>query len=105
MTESSLKTRAYSRKKASGLWQFMPETAKQYNLKTDDYVDERRDLIKSTEAASKHLSYLHDRFGKWYLAAIAYNCGGGRLSKAIEKAGSDKLSVLLDEEKIYSKRE
>lgn len=101
MAESNFKTKAYSSKKASGLWQFMPRTAKVFNLKIDEYVDERRDLVKSSEAASKYLSALHKRFGKWYLAAIAYNCGGGRLSKAIKKAGTDKLSVLLDDEKKY----
>jgi len=105
MAESNFKTKAYSNKRASGLWQFMPKTGKKYNLKIDEYVDERRDLIKSTKAASKYLSSLHKRFGKWYLAAIAYNCGGGRLNKAIREAGSDKLSVLLDEEKKYIPRE
>lgn len=105
MAESNFKTKAYSHKKASGLWQFMPPTAKRYNLEINEYVDERRDLIKSTKAASLYLSSLHKRFGKWYLAAIAYNCGGGRLSQAIRKAGSDKLSVLLDSEKKYIPRE
>lgn len=105
MAESNFKTKAYSNKHASGLWQFMPRTGKRYNLKINSYVDERRDLIKSTKAASQYLSSLHNRFGKWYLAAIAYNCGGGRLSKAIKQAGSDKLSVLLDEDKKYIPRE
>lgn len=105
MAESNFKTKAFSSKKASGLWQFMPLTGKHYNLKIDDYVDERRDLIKATTAASQYLSELHQQFGKWYLAAIAYNCGGGRLSQAIEEAGSDKLSVLLDEDKKYIPRE
>ncbi len=105
MAESNFSTRAYSRKKASGLWQFMPATGKLYGLKIDEYVDERRDLVKSTKAAAKYLSYLHKRFGKWYLAAIAYNCGGGRLSKAIRKAGTDDLSVLLDSKKRYLPRE
>ncbi|MFT7004428.1 MAG: membrane-bound lytic murein transglycosylase D [Sulfurimonas sp.] len=105
MAESNFSTRAYSKKRASGLWQFMPATAKHYGLKIDEYVDERRDLIKSTEAAAKYLSSLHDRFGKWYLAAIAYNCGGGRLNHAIKKAGSDELSVLLDPKKKYIPRE
>ncbi len=105
MAESNFKTKAYSNKKASGLWQFMPRTGKAYNLSIDEYVDERRDLIKSTHAASKYLKSLHKRFGKWYLAAIAYNCGGGRLSQGIREAGSDKLSVLLDEDKKYIPRE
>ncbi len=105
MAESNFRTKAYSSKRATGLWQFMPRTAKLYNLKIDEYVDERRDLIKSTEAAAKYLSALHKRFGKWYLAAIAYNCGGGRLNRAIKKAGSDELSVLVDEEKKYIPKE
>jgi len=105
MAESNFSTRAYSKKRASGLWQFMPKTGKAYGLKIDEYVDERRDLIKSTEAAAKYLSHLHKRFGKWYLAAIAYNCGGGRLNKAIKKAGTDELSVLLDPKKRYIPRE
>ena len=105
MAESNFSTRAYSKKRAAGLWQFMPRTGKMYNLKIDEYVDERRDLVKSTEAAAKYLTMLHKRFGKWYLAAIAYNCGGGRLSKAIRKAGTDKLSVLLDSKKKYIPKE
>ena len=105
MAESNFSTRAFSKKRASGLWQFMPYTGKLYGLKIDEYVDERRDLIKSTKAATKYLAYLHKRFGKWYLAAIAYNCGGGRLNKAIKRAGSDDLAVLLDPEKKYIPRE
>lgn len=105
MAESNFSTRAYSDKKAAGFWQFMPETGREYGLKIDEYVDERRDFIKSTEAAAKFLSQLHKRFGKWYLAAIAYNCGGGRVAQAIQEAGSDELSALLDSEKKYLPRE
>ncbi len=105
MAESNFSTRAYSKKRASGLWQFMPRTGKHYKLHIDEYVDERRDLIKSTEAAAKYLSALHKRFGKWYLAAIAYNCGGGRLNSAIKKAKTDDLKVLLDPKKKYIPRE
>ncbi len=105
MAESNFQTKAYSNKRAVGLWQFMPKTAKLYHLRIDRYVDERRDLIKSTEAAAEYLTALHKRFGKWYLAAIAYNCGGGALSRGIRKAGTDKLSVLLNEKKKYIPRE
>lgn len=105
MAESNFSTRAYSRKRAAGLWQFMPRTAKGFGLKIDEYVDERRDPIKSTKAAAKYLSHLHERFGKWYLAAIAYNCGGGRLSKGIKLAGTDDLNVLLNPKKKYLPRE
>lgn len=105
MAESNFSTRAYSKKRASGLWQFMPATGKHYGLKIDEYVDERRDLVKSTRAAAKYLSSLHKRFGKWYLAAIAYNCGGGRLNSAIKKAGSNDLKVLLNSKKRYIPKE
>jgi membrane-bound lytic murein transglycosylase D len=101
MAESGFSTKAYSKAKASGLWQFMAGTAKKYDLLIDDYVDERRDPIKSTEAAIKYLNDLHERFGKWYLAAMAYNCGEGRVSRAIEQAGTDDLYVLLDEKAKY----
>jgi len=105
MAESHFSSRAYSKKKASGLWQFMPKTGKHYGLKIDSYVDERRDFIKSTEAAARYLTYLHKKFGKWYLAAIAYNCGEGRLGRAIKRAKSDDLAVLLDAKKKYIPRE
>ena len=105
MAESNFSNRAYSKKRASGLWQFMPRTAKSYGLKIDRYVDERRDPIKSTKAAAKYLSYLHKKFGKWYLAAIAYNCGEGRLGKGIKKAGTDDLSILLNSKKRYLPKE
>ena len=105
MAESNFSTKAYSKKHASGMWQFMPKTGKRYGLKIDDYVDERRDLVKSSDAAVRYLSKLHKRFGKWYLAAIAYNCGEGRLNRAIKKAGTDDLAVLLDPKKKYIPRE
>ncbi len=105
MAESNFHNSAYSKKRAAGLWQFMPYTAKLYGLKIDEYVDERRDPIKSTKAAAKYLSYLHKKFGKWYLAAIAYNCGQGRLQRAIKRAKSDDLKVLLDERKKYIPKE
>jgi membrane-bound lytic murein transglycosylase D len=105
MAESNFSNRAYSKKRASGLWQFMPETGKHFGLKIDEYVDERRDPIKSTQAAAKYLSSLQKRFGKWYLAAIAYNCGAGRLNVAIKQAGTDDLKVLLDETKKYLPKE
>jgi len=105
MAESSFKPKAYSSASAVGIWQFMPATAKKLGLRIDIYVDERRDPIKSTAAAIKYLQHLHDRFGKWYLAAIAYNCGQGRLSRAIKRAGTDDLAVLLDRDKMYIPKE
>lgn len=105
MAESHFTARACSDKSASGVWQFMEGTGRRYGLKIDDYVDERLDLVKSTRAAVRYLSDLYDRFGKWYLAAIAYNCGEGRLNRAIKRAGSDDLTVLLNERKKYLPRE
>jgi membrane-bound lytic murein transglycosylase D len=105
MAESGFSIEAYSHKKASGLWQFMPKTGRLYGLQINDYVDERRDLVKSTEAAVKYLEALHKRFGKWYLAALAYNCGEGRLARAIKKAHTDDVAVLLNAKRRYLPRE
>lgn len=105
MTESSFNPLSYSSAKASGLWQFIPETARRYGLVENAFVDERRDPIKSTEAAIVYLKHLHDLFGKWYLAALAYNCGEGAVSKAIAKAGTDDINVLLDENQKYLPKE
>lgn len=101
MAESGFSVKAYSKAKASGLWQFMEPTARKFKLEIDEYIDERRDPIKSTQAAIKYLEELHERFGKWYLAAMAYNCGEGRVSRAIKEAGTDDLYVLLDEKNKY----
>lgn len=101
LAESSLDTLSFSSQGASGIWQFMAKTGKLHGLKITPYVDERRDHLKSTRAAITYLSELHRQFGKWYLAIIAYNCGDGRLSKAIRKAGSDDLSVLANPSKKY----
>ena len=102
MAESSFTTKALSRKRAAGIWQFMPATGRQYGLHIDDYLDERRDPIKSTQAAARYLTSLHNRFGKWYLAAMAYNCGEGCVLRAIKKAdGDDTIFTLLNEKKKY----
>jgi membrane-bound lytic murein transglycosylase D len=90
MAESYFSTRARSDKKASGLWQFIPSTARHFGLEINDYVDERRDPIKSTIAAIKYLSYLKHKTGKWYLAIMAYNCGEARIIEAITRAKLDK---------------
>lgn len=101
MAESGFSSKAYSRKKASGIWQFMSFTARDMGLIINDYVDERRDPIKSTKAAIRYLQYLYQATGEWYLAAMAYNCGLGRLNRAIAKAGTKDLNVLLDERAKY----
>lgn len=101
MIESGFSLSAKSNKRAVGMWQFVPKTAQSLGLDINTQIDERKDLIKSTKAAIVYLKSLKQQFGKWYLAAIAYNCGEGRLRKAIKKANSDSLSILLDTEKKY----
>lgn len=89
MAESNFMLEASSYKKAMGLWQFIPNTSKMYGLKTDDYIDERMDFIKSTKAAVTYLNRLNKMFNKWYLAAISYNCGEGRVIEGITRATLD----------------
>ncbi len=101
MVESKFLADVKSHKNAAGLWQLMPKTAKKFNLEINSKIDERLDPIKSTKVAIQYLNELHDRFGKWYLAAIAYNCGQTRLARVIKKIGSDDISLLLDSEKKY----
>jgi membrane-bound lytic murein transglycosylase D len=79
MMESGYLPRAVSQVSAVGLWQFMGPTAEQFGLRVDEYIDERRDPVRATDAALAYLQWLHDRFGSWYLTAAAYNAGPGRL--------------------------
>ncbi|MDT7828911.1 LysM peptidoglycan-binding domain-containing protein [Pricia sp. S334] len=87
IVESALNPRARSRVGATGLWQFMYGTGKQYKLDVSSYVDERSDPIKSTQAASKFLSKLYDIYGDWDLVLAAYNSGPGNVNKAIRRSG------------------
>ena len=89
MAESNFVLRASSHKKAMGLWQFIPKTSAVFGLKIDEYVDERMDFLKSTEAAVTYLRKLNKMFDKWYLAAISYNCGEGRVIEGITRATLD----------------
>ena len=84
--ESALNPKAVSRANAKGLWQFMFSTAKIYGLKSNNYIDERFDPIKSTKAAVRYLADLYRLFGKWELAIAAYNCGPGNVKKAIVRS-------------------
>lgn len=87
IVESALNPRARSRVGATGLWQFMYQTGKQYDLNVSSYVDERSDPEKSTKAACKYLASLYKIFGDWDLALAAYNSGPGNVSKAIRRSG------------------
>ena len=87
--ESALNTTANSRSGAKGLWQFMLTTGKHFGLQIDSYVDERYDVLRSTEAACKYLSFLYKSFGSWDLALAAYNSGSGNVRKAIKRSGGN----------------
>jgi membrane-bound lytic murein transglycosylase D len=85
LIESGYSNDAVSRAHAVGMWQFMRGTGKGYGLRVDTWVDERRDPVKATDAAARHLRHLRDRFGSLYLAAAAYNAGAGKVSRSLGK--------------------
>ncbi|HET9423865.1 MAG TPA: lytic transglycosylase domain-containing protein [Gemmatimonadaceae bacterium] len=85
MIESNFNPNATSPVKAKGMWQFMAATAREFGLTVTGRTDERTDPAKATDAALTYLQSLKDRFGSWYLAAAAYNSGGGTVSKAMRK--------------------
>jgi len=85
VVESAFEPYAYSRARASGLWQFIPGTGSRYGLKQDWWYDGRRDVIESTRAALDYLQSLHDEFnGDWLLAIAAYNCGEMAVERALD---------------------
>jgi len=86
--ESELNMNAKSWAGAVGPWQFMPATARNMGLKVGRSVDERRDIYKSTHAASRYLTSLFSIYGDWLLVIAAYNCGPGVVNSAIKKSGS-----------------
>ena len=90
VVESALRPKVRSSAGATGLWQFMYGTGKQFDLKVSSYVDERKDPVKATIAACKYLSQLFTIFGDWDLALAAYNSGPGNVRKAIKRSGGNK---------------
>ena len=95
VAESLLVPGAVSPASAAGLWQLMPATAREMGLRVDSIVDERLDLYRSTEAAVLMLKRLHEEFGDWKLALAAYNCGNGRVRKAIRQAGTTDYDAVM----------
>lgn len=104
VVESAFNPVAYSRARASGLWQFIPGTGRRYDLKQNWYYDGRRDVIVATDAALDYLQFLSEEFdGDWLLAIAAYNCGEGNIARAVarnRKAGkpTDFFSLKLPRE-------
>lgn len=97
--ESQLNPRAVSPAKAAGLWQFMPATAREYGLEVNDYVDERYDIEKSTQAACRYLKNARAKYGNWESAAASYNAGMGRISRELDaQQQSSAFDLWLPEE-------
>lgn len=105
IVESALRPDATSRVGAAGLWQFMAPTGRMYNLHISSLVDERRDPYKSSVAAAQYLKDLYEMFDDWHLALAAYNCGPGRISRAINSTGKkdfwDIYYTLPSETRMY----
>lgn len=85
MIESGFNPSAYSKSHAAGMWQFIRSTGKNYGLRIDSWVDERRDPVKATKAAIAYLSFLNKKFDSWHLAVAAYNAGEGKIGRGIKK--------------------
>lgn len=101
--ESTLNPRAYSGAKAAGLWQFIPSTAKQYGLEVNEYVDERYNTAKATEAACRYLKAAYNKYGNWESVAASYNGGMGRITNEIAAQGENSAYnlYLVDETARY----
>lgn len=98
MIESGFSSKAYSRARASGLWQFIYSTGRLYGLKRTQWLDERRDPVKATRAAVHHLSDLYKMYGDWRLVMAAYNCGPSRVTRQHRSGNSDFWSMRLPRE-------
>lgn len=103
LIESGYNPNAFSRAKASGIWQFVAQTARRFGLKVDKWVDERRDPEKSTYAAAEYLKSLYQMFNCWDLAAASFNAGEGKVLKAMKKAQSQDFWKISQHR--YLKRE
>ncbi len=102
IVESAVNPRARSHAGAAGMWQLMPDAARERGLRVTAAVDDRYDVARSTVAAAKILSDARKRFGSWGPAVMSYNCGPGRMQKALDQCGGDvtyeRLYALLPRE-------
>ena len=89
MIETSFVNHVRGKSSPAGLWQIMPATAKHLKLRNDEFIDERLDLIKSTDAASSYLKRYYKKFDKWYLSILSYNSGEGRVIEGLTRASLD----------------
>jgi membrane-bound lytic murein transglycosylase D len=96
LIESGYKVKALSKARALGLWQFIPSTGYKFGLKRDQYIDERIDPVKSTDAAIAYLKELHNIFGDWATVLAAYNCGEGRVLRVIRTQNINYLDNFWD---------
>ena len=102
MIESGFNTTVSSRASAVGTWQFMRATGVSYGLTVNNYVDERRDPVKSTKAAVAYLANLYKMFDSWHLAVAAYNAGEGRIKRAMKQSDTDDFWEIAQSQYIHS---
>lgn len=103
--ESGFEVGAYSRAGAGGLWQFMETTGEIYGLRNNFWVDERRDFVKATEAAAKHLKYLHNHLDDWFLSIAAYNGGYYKVLQGMKRYNTDDFFELKRRRFLYRETE
>jgi len=103
MIESAFNAKAYSISAAGGFWQFIPSTARHFDLKMTTWLDERRDFVKSTQKAAQYLKQLKKKFGDWHLAWAAYNAGEGRIRRALRRHGVETYWELSAVRKAIAK--
>ncbi|MBU6154868.1 MAG: transglycosylase SLT domain-containing protein [Bdellovibrionales bacterium] len=105
MIESGFNNNARSNARAVGAWQFISATGRRYGLDVNWWVDERRDVEKSTIAAVQYLKELHTMFGSWHLAAAGYNAGEAKIQRAIAKYKTNDFWELCDRKRRYLRPE